>query len=344
MIKKLKFIIFKHITYKDTNGVKTGKCIDNGSSMEYVNYVLDGTTIIKEIHTYGNYYNIEYYYDSSDNIIGFSIYGAKYLYLKNLQNDIIGIVDSDNNLVVEYYYDAYGRIIKINDTSGVDLGTINPFRYRSYYQDNETGWYYLNSRYYDPLTNRFITMDQIEYLGSSGSVLSYNLYSYCENEPINNIDPNGNLSIKRFVISIPLDIAIWALAGGLSATWATITQPIKAGARKLGTSFMKTTFKKGFLKFLNGFKNVVVKICTKLVPIVKKAIGWFAKKYVASLTATSLAAALIGALTSAAINTILDTIINNITVFLSIGGLVAGLLDWVSDKKLDNKIKLDFWS
>ena len=61
--------------------------------------------------------------------------------------------------MVKYYYDAYGRIIKTYDTSSISLSTINPFRYRSYYQDNETGWYYLNSRYYNPLTNRFITMD-----------------------------------------------------------------------------------------------------------------------------------------------------------------------------------------
>ena len=77
---------------------------------------------------------------------------------------------------IEYYYDAYRRIIKISDTSGINLSTTNPFRYRSYYQDNETGWYYLNSRYYNPLTNRFITMDQIEYLGANQTIQSNNLY------------------------------------------------------------------------------------------------------------------------------------------------------------------------
>ena len=61
-------------------------------------------------------------------------------------------------------------------------------------------------------------MDEIEYLGASDTVLGTNLYLYCENNPINYVDPSGNLSIKRFVVSIPLDIAIWALAGGLSAT------------------------------------------------------------------------------------------------------------------------------
>ena len=89
-----------------------------------------------------------------------------------------------------------GRIIKMSDISSISLSTINPFRYRSYYQDNETGCYYLNSRYYDIETLRFITMDDVDYLGASGSVLSYNLYSYCENNPVNNVDVTGNAIVS----------------------------------------------------------------------------------------------------------------------------------------------------
>ena len=62
---------------------------------------------------------------------------------------------------IEYYYDAYGNIIKMVDTSELDIGNINPFRYRGYYYDKETGWYYLNSRYYNPFLCRFITMDSV---------------------------------------------------------------------------------------------------------------------------------------------------------------------------------------
>ena len=164
--------------YYNANGIRIGKLIDKGTTIESVNYILNGNNIIKETHTGTNNYTIEYYYDSSENIIGFTYNGNKYLYLKNLQNDIVGIIDSNNNLVVKYYYDAYGRIIKTYDTSSISLSTINPFRYRSYYQDNETGWYYLNSRYYNPLTNRFITMDQIEYLGANQTIQSNNLYIY----------------------------------------------------------------------------------------------------------------------------------------------------------------------
>lgn len=195
--------------YYNANGIRVGKLIDNGSTVESVNYILDGSNIIREVHTGVNNYAIEYYYDSNDNIIGFTYNDNKYLYLKNLQNDVSGIVDSNNDLVVKYYYDAYGRIIKTLDTSGINLSSINPFRYKSYYQDNETGWYYLNSRYYNPLANRFITMDQIEYLGASGSALSYNLYSYCENNPIIRADVSGEV----WWVIIPIVIGLLGLSG-----------------------------------------------------------------------------------------------------------------------------------
>ncbi len=150
--------------YYNANGIRIGKLIDNGTTVESVNYILDGNNIIKETHTGANSYTLEYYYDSNDNIVGFKYNNTKYLHLKNMKNDIVGIIDSNNNIVVKYFYDAYGRIIKTIDTSGNNLSIMNPFRYRSYYQDKETGWYYLNSRYYNTITNRFIAMDDISYL------------------------------------------------------------------------------------------------------------------------------------------------------------------------------------
>lgn len=203
--------------YYNANGIRVGKSIDNGATVESVNYILDGNNIIRETHTGASNYTMEYYYDLNNSILGFTYNGSKYLYLKNLQNDIIGIVDSNNNIVVKYYYDAYGRIIKTLDTSGINLSNINPFRYRSYYQDNETGWYYLNSRYYNPLTNRFVTMDQIEYLGASETILSINLYTYCEGNPINNIDPNGNAPFLGWGLQV--EGSILGMTFGIELIW-----------------------------------------------------------------------------------------------------------------------------
>jgi RHS repeat-associated protein len=95
-----------------------------------------------------------------------------------------GIIDENNNLVVEYNYDGYGNIISMVDNTTNKIGEKNPYRYRSYYYDTETIWYYLNSRYYNPNIGRFITMDEIEYLGATSTILSYNLFTYCEGNPV----------------------------------------------------------------------------------------------------------------------------------------------------------------
>ena len=93
--------------------------------------------------------------------VGFTYQDEAYYYLKNAQGDVTGIIDSDLNVVVEYTYDAWGKLI---DTTGSDanfIGKLNPFLYRGYYYDAETGLYYLNSRYYDPVTGRWTNSDSV---------------------------------------------------------------------------------------------------------------------------------------------------------------------------------------
>lgn len=193
----------------NASGIRTSKVITKNDNTTSVNYFLDGTNIIKEVRSGQTNTTLQYFYDSNNEIIGFTYNNIKYLYLKNLQKDVIGIVDNNNNVMVKYYYNAYGQIVNVVDTSGISLSTINPFRYRSYYQDDETGWYYLNSRYYDSKCHRFITMDDIDYLGDSESVLSYNLYSYCENNPVNNIDLDGHKKVKLS----SKETLIWGIVG-----------------------------------------------------------------------------------------------------------------------------------
>ncbi len=123
--------------------------------------------------------------------------GQNYIFSKNLQGDVIGIYNENRQLVAKYSYNAYGEIMSITDASGNDISTnashianINPFRYRGYYYDNETGFYYLQTRYYDPVVGRFLNADAI--LGANGGVIGYNSFAYCNNNPLNFSDDSGN--------------------------------------------------------------------------------------------------------------------------------------------------------
>ena len=125
--------------------------------------------------------------------------GAKYWYDKNLQGDIVGVHNSAGTLVAQYVYDAWGNHRQITDGSCNDvsadtshIANINPFRYRGYYYDVETGWYYLNARYYDPNVGRFLSPDVI--LGANGGLQGYNLFAYCNNNPVMFVDPSGNFA------------------------------------------------------------------------------------------------------------------------------------------------------
>ena len=107
---------------------------------------------------------------------------------------MIGIMDSSRQVIARYRYDAWGKLISMTDASGAALGenTIgarNPLRYRGYIYDSETGFYYLQSRYYDPVVHRFINADG--YVSTGTGFTGYNMYAYCNNDPVNMVDSEG---------------------------------------------------------------------------------------------------------------------------------------------------------
>ena len=120
-----------------------------------------------------------------------------YLYITSLQGDVLSIIDASSGATaVTYTYDAWGRLIGKDGTSS-DYASIyeyNPLTYRGYIYDSETGFYYLQSRYYDPTVGRFLNADDVLFLGAAGAKLFWNLFTYCENEPNNNIDPYGSMT------------------------------------------------------------------------------------------------------------------------------------------------------
>ena len=129
----------------------------------------------------------DYYYDESGNVFGFKRGDSEYYYIRNGQGDIIGILDSSGTQIVSYVYDSWGKLVSISGSQAETIGEANPFRYRGYYYDTESGLYYLNSRYYDPEVGRFLNADG-EIANIGGEVSGYNLFSYCFNNPVNMSD------------------------------------------------------------------------------------------------------------------------------------------------------------
>ena len=114
-------------------------------------------------------------YDANDEPVGFTVNdSASYFYVKNLQGDVLAIVDKMGAEKVSYVYDAYGQIVSM--TGDATLQKLNPCTYRGYYYDAETGLYYLQSRYYNPEWGRFINADKTEVLNITNNVKQANLY------------------------------------------------------------------------------------------------------------------------------------------------------------------------
>lgn len=130
------------------------------------------------------------------------------------------LLDSNGNVVVRYVYDAWGNHAVLgtdgNDISDPNhIGILNPFRYRGYFYDEETGLYYLKTRYYDPETGRFITIDGIEYLDPE-TINGLNLYAYCGNNPVMNVDPTGTF-FWFFLAAILIGDVIGGTVNGVAA-------------------------------------------------------------------------------------------------------------------------------
>ena len=131
---------------------------------------------------------IAWNHDTAGRALGFTLNGDMYFYIRNLQGDVVGIYDIDGIVVASYAYDAWGNILSGGD-SGV--GAINPIRYRGYYWDAETGFYYCQTRYYNPEWRRWISADLL--CDTNTGVLGTNMYAYCNNNPVMYADPSGML-------------------------------------------------------------------------------------------------------------------------------------------------------
>ncbi len=160
--------------------------------------------------------------------------GLPYLCRKDMLGNILALLDGSGNVVVQYKYDAWGNhtVTDANGNAITDadhIGNLNPFRYRGYYFDRETGFYFLQSRYYDPEVGRFLNMDSIEYADPE-SVNGINLYAYCGNNPVMGYDPDGTWDwLRAIAIAALAVVAVAAIAAITVATGGAAT-PVIAGA------------------------------------------------------------------------------------------------------------------
>lgn len=196
------------------------------------NYYYDGDRLIAEKWSTGAY--LLYHYDETGSpyAITYSATGggyAKYYLIKNLQGDVLQIRNVNNTVVANYEYDAWGRVVSVKYANGNDInvsnhiGVINPIRYRGYYYDSETGFYYLKSRYYDPAICRFISTDGR--IDLNDATTNLNLFAYCGNDPVNRADPSGDAWyhwVLGAAVVAACAVATVATCGGFAAAAASV--------------------------------------------------------------------------------------------------------------------------
>ena len=189
----------------DMAGIRDSKTVDG---VEYNYLTLDGKVVRQ---TWGSNV-LDIIYDNSGLPYALKYNSAYYIYVLNQQGDVIRIVNSTGATVAEYRYDAWGNVVYSNGS----MAAVNPIRYRGYYYDTETGFYYLQSRYYDPTIGRFINADTFASTGQE--FLGYNMFAYCLNNPVNKCDQTG-----KSAIAIGLFIGVSALIGGIAGAYTAIT-------------------------------------------------------------------------------------------------------------------------
>ena len=221
-------------TYAWQHGRQLASMSKTGSSITY-GYNADGKRISKTVN--GTTYNYAYLGDALTDLswgsnrmhftydslgpASVTYNGTTYLYVKNAQGDVVQIVDGNGNTVVTYIYDAWGNMLYHYGSHVDDIGKYNPFRYRGYVYDTETGLYYLSSRYYNPVWGRFVNADTAAVVAASPDKANWdkNLFAYCDNNPISRKDDGGEFWETVFDV-ISLGVSVVEVCINPSDPWA----------------------------------------------------------------------------------------------------------------------------
>ena len=212
----------------DSDGKRVRKTSGGNDTTYYYNgNVLSGLVkkASKDAGTTGTGTTVQFVYDTQGKPFMLRMNGkTDYFYLYNGLGDITGLVDSSNQVVVRYQYNSWGKVTSTQDTSGVSLATLNPFCYRKYVYDPETGLYCLGSRYYDPEVGRFVNADDTDVIFAKPQELYHkNLYVYCDNNPVVRRDLQGYFWETIFdIISVGTDVAEIIIAPTDLLAWGSL--------------------------------------------------------------------------------------------------------------------------
>lgn len=207
----------------DDGGIRVSKTVNGVTT----HYVYSGSLLISE---YTDTETIVYIYDSKGLPIGFRYRASTYAdgvwdtywYGRNPIGDIVSVYSSSAVKLVSYYYDAWGNTTVFYSNNGSSTTAVkNNLTYRGYYYDSDLGMYYLQSRYYDPVICRFINADS--YVSTGQGILGYNMFAYCNNNPVMYVDPNGNASLLFWIVVCIIGLNFGAI---LESELATATDDV----------------------------------------------------------------------------------------------------------------------
>ena len=226
----------KSATYTyGADGIRTRKTVTDSNGTTTYQYTTQNGQIARQSWSAGGTaYQMDFIYDAAGRPLAMyyrskaagqtDFNGDSYYYETNQQGDVIGLYKITYNAttkalsatrVASYEYDAWGNVTYSTGT----MAKLNPLKYRGYYHDAESGFYYLQSRYYDPAIGRFVNADLPEYTALSATdIAESNLFTYCKNDPINRVDFDGNWSLPNWA---KIAIGAAAIAIGVIATAAT---------------------------------------------------------------------------------------------------------------------------
>ena len=264
-----------------------------------------------------------------------------YYFIKNLQGDVITIVDKDAQPVARYSYDAWGVPTVTLDTSDCQIADINPFRYRGYYYDKEIGLYYLQSRYYDAGIGRFVNADNAEIIKIESTVDATNIFAYCYNNPINQTDTTGfwSLRVRRSTLSLAIDVTLSLVSGWAKYAYDLIGTGLRAIFKRKG--------KRYFMDVLSGTVPRIISWAGRYLTAIRKVlwrIGFIVLSHVIGAIVTIFQKCINAFINNSKLNDKSKSFgkeaLDIIFCLFSTGGIVALFLDYITDGQLDGFIKI----